>query len=145
MIMVAVIWLSILVVLLIIEAATMGLTTIWFAGGALFAFLAALLGAPIWIQVALFVVISLVLLIFTRPAAVRLMNRPKTQTNVDSIPGKTGIVTEEIDNLAAKGRVHVDGMEWSARAQHAEDKIPRGEEVTALRVEGVKLIVERKR
>ncbi len=66
--MVAVIWLSALVVLLVIEAATMGLTTIWFAGGALVAFLAALLGAPIWIQAALFVVISLVLLIFTRPA-----------------------------------------------------------------------------
>ena len=84
-------------------------------------------------------------MIFTRPAAVRLMNRPKTQTNVDSIPGKTGIVTEEIDNLAAKGRVQIDGMEWSARTQHSEDKILRGEEVTVLRVEGVKLIVERKR
>lgn len=143
--MVAVIWLSALVVLLVIEAATMGLTTIWFAGGALVAFLAALLGAPIWIQAALFVVISLVLLIFTRPAAVRLMEHSKTQTNVDSIPGRMGIVTEDIENLAAKGSVQVDGMEWSARTEQPEDKISRGEEVIVLRVEGVKLIVERKR
>lgn len=143
--MAAVIWLCILVVLLIAEAATLGLTTIWFAGGALIAFLAALLGAPIWIQAALFVVISLVLLIFTRPAAVRLMNHSRTRTNVESIPGKTAIVMEDIENLAAKGRVQVEGMEWTARTERPEEKLSKGEEVTVLRVEGVKLIVERKR
>ena len=94
------IWLGILAVFLIIEAITAGLTTIWFAGGALAAAVAALLGGNLVTQVILFLVVSLLLLVFTRPLAVKYMNRGLEKTNVNDLPGRTAVVTEEIDNLA---------------------------------------------
>ena len=99
----AICWLAIVIVLLVIEIATLGLTTIWFAGGALVACIAALLHANIWVQIVLFLVVSVLLLFFTRPLAVRYMNKDRTKTNVDSMVGKEAVVTEAIDNLKAQG------------------------------------------
>ncbi len=135
-------WLILFVLLLGIEILTLGLTTIWFAGGALAAFFAALLGAGLVFQLVLFAVVSLVLLAFTRPLAVKYLNRKTTKTNVDSMVGRHGEVTEEINNLQAQGQVQVDGMPWTARAEREEDVIPAGTEVQVVRVSGVKLIVK---
>ena len=96
---ITIMWLVILAVLLGIEIATLGLTTIWFAGGALIAFLVSLTGAPLWSQIAVFIAVSVLLLIFTRPIALKYMKKGASKTNVDSIPGQTGIVTHTIDNL----------------------------------------------
>lgn len=138
---ISILWLVLLAVLIVIEIATLGLTTIWFAGGALTAFLASLLGGPVWLQIVLFLVVSVLLLIFTRPVAVKYMNKEVQKTNVDSIPGETGIVIQTIDNLKAQGQVMVKGMEWSARTKDGKI-IEEGKVVNVTAVEGVKLIVE---
>lgn len=138
---ISIIWLGILAVLLIIEIATLGLTTIWFAGGALAALLVSLLGGPLWLQIVLFLAVSVILLIFTRPLAVKYMNKNVQKTNVESIPGKTGVVVQRIDNLQAKGQVMINGMEWTARTKDGEI-IEEGKVVKITAVEGVKVIVE---
>ena len=140
----AICWLAVLIVLLLVEIATLGLTTIWFAGGALVACVAALLHASIWVQIVLFLVISVLLLLFTRPVAVRYMNKNRTKTNVDSMAGKEAVVTEDIDNLKAQGVVQVNGLEWTARAENNQDVIPKGSVVEVTRVDGVKLIVRKR-
>ena len=136
-----IIWLAAFVILIGIEAATMALTTIWFAGGALIAFLIALAGGPLWLQITLFLAVSVVLLLFTRPLALKYMNKGVEKTNVDSMPGKSGIVTQSIDNLKAQGKVTVNGMEWTARSKDGS-QIEEGRVVRVYGVEGVKLIVE---
>ena len=140
----AICWLAVLIVLLLVEIATLGLTTIWFAGGALVACGAALLHASIWVQIVLFLVVSVLLLLFTRPVAVRYMNKNRTKTNVDSMAGKEAVVTEDIDNLKAQGVVQVNGLEWTARAENNQDVIPKGSVVEVTRVDGVKLIVRKR-
>lgn len=138
----AMIWLGILAVLLVIEAVTVGLTTIWFAGGAVIALITVFFGGPVWLQVVLFLGVSFVLLIFTRPAAVRLLNRGTEATNVNAVIGKVAVVTEEIDNLRESGQVRVGGMEWSARAVKDGLSIPKDTTVKIREVQGVKVIVE---
>ena len=140
----AICWLAVLIVLLLVEIATLGLTTIWFAGGALVACVAALLHASIWVQIVLFLVVSVLLLLFTRPVAVRYMNKNRTKTNVDSMAGKEAVVTEDIDNLKAQGVVQVNGLEWTARAENNQDVIPKGSVVEVTRVDGVKLILRKR-
>lgn len=139
---VAIAWLTAAALLAVIEIATMGLTTIWFAGGAVIAFIASLLGANLIVQVILFLVVSVLLLLGTRPFAARYINQHKTNTNVDVLPGKNAIVTEEISNLNSTGSVQVDGMEWTARTEDERNVIPKGKLVHVLRVSGVKLIVK---
>lgn len=139
--MISIVWLVVLAILLVIEFLTLGLTTVWFAGGALIAFLVSLAGGPLWLQILLFIVISVVLLLFTRPLAVKYLNKNVQKTNVDSIPGQKGIVTVTIDNLKAEGQVTIRGMEWSARAKD-DNIIEKGKAVRVISVEGVKLIVE---
>ena len=107
----SVFWLALLVVLLVIELATLGLTTIWFAGGALAAFVLSFFSDLLAAQIGLFAVVSLILLLFTRPFAVKYVNRNRTKTNTDSLVGRTALVTETIDNLAEKGR-----LPWQARS-----------------------------
>ena len=134
-------WLVLVAVLLIIEAATVGLTTIWFAGGALIAAVASFLGAGLIWQVALFLVISIGLLVFTRPWALRHLNKKVEKTNVDSLIGKTARVVEAIDNLQETGRVLVGGMEWTARSEEETQKFAKESIVCIKAVKGVKLIV----
>lgn len=138
----AVYWLIALIVFLVIEAVTLGLATIWFAGGALVALIAAMCGAGIVIQIVLFLVVSLVLLFFTRPLAVRFLNKDTLKTNVDRVVGMEGVVTEEISNLAGTGKVSLGGNMWTARTENEGGTIPVDAVVTVLRVEGVKLIVK---
>lgn len=138
-----IIWLGILVVMAVIEIITLGLTTIWFAGGALVAFIASLLGANLPVQIVLFLVVSVVLLICTRPIAIKYFNRDRVKTNVDSLIGVSGIVLEDINNLHATGLVQVRGQEWTARATD-EGTITKGTEVVVTEISGVKLIVSEK-
>ena len=137
------IWLILLVALIVIEIITMGLSTIWFAGGALIAFIAALFRAPVAVQVALFLIVSVVLLIFTRPLAVKYLNRNRVRTNVESLIGKKAVVCEKIENLHSVGHVCVNGIEWMARSLRENEIIEKDEVVRIVRVEGAKLIVER--
>ena len=139
-----IIWLVILIVLLVIEVITLGLSTIWFAGGALAAFIAALLGANVAVQVVLFLAVSIILLIFTRPVVMRMLNKHKTATNAESLIGEQAIVTQTINNLMGRGEVFINGLEWMARSQQDNDTIDKDTVVRILRIDGVKLIVERK-
>lgn len=136
-------WLAIIIVMAIIEIATLGLTTIWFAGGALAAFISELLGAGLPIQIAVFIVVSFVLLVFTRPLAVKFMNKGKIRTNAESLIGKSAIVSEDIDNLKAEGAVKVNGQEWSARSSD-DTAITKDTVVEIIEIKGVKLIVKAK-
>lgn len=138
---VAIGWLVAAILLALIEIATMGLTTIWFAGGAVIAFIASLLGANFIIQIALFLAASILLLVCTRPFAARYINKIKVNTNVDALPGRKAIVTEEVSNLKGTGYVQVSGTEWMARTEEDEKVIPKEKLVKILRVSGVKLIV----
>lgn len=133
-------WFAIIVVAMIVEAATATLFSIWFAGGALVALVSAFLGAPEWLQIVLFLVVSAGLLAATRPLAKKFINSRKQATNFDRIIGTTCPVTEAVDNREGHGAVYVDGKHWSARSDSGE-KIPEGSNVEIIRIEGVKVIV----
>lgn len=135
-----IIWLAIAVVMIIMEIVSLGLTTIWFAGGALIAALVAFLGGKLMLQIMVFSVVSLVLLIFTRPIAQKHLMKNTEKTNVESLIGKIGIVTADIRNLELEGVVKLNGLEWSARSEDETD-IPKGSKVEVKAVSGVKLIV----
>ena len=134
-------WLMAFIILVVMEFLTMGLTTIWFAIGALTAFFASLFGASFWIQIILFLVVSLVVLVVYRPLAVKYVNSKRTKTNVDDLVGKEAKVTEKIDNLNQTGRVVLNGMDWSARTTIG-GTIDVDTIVKVIEVKGVKLIVE---
>lgn len=139
------IWLGAVAILLVVEALTAGLTTIWFAGGALIAAIAAYFGASIAIQIILFLCVSILLVIFTRPLAIRVMNKSVTKTNVHSLIGKKAIVTREISNLAQTGQVRINDIEWKARTASDDIIIPEKAVVVIEEVNGVKLIVRQYR
>ncbi len=134
-------WLIFFLILIGIEIATMALTTIWFAGGALAAFILSFFGVSLEGQLAVFVIVSFVLLIFTRPWAARYLKGHITRTNADSLIGKEARVTEEINNRSGTGIVVVNGQEWTARAQDNSLVYPLQELVVVREIKGVKLIV----
>lgn len=136
------IWLAAFVVLTGIEAVTMALTTIWFAGGALVAFLMALLGAGKYIQVGAFFLVSLILLIFTRPFALKYVNQRTVKTNVEGIIGKKARITAAVNNDLAEGTAVAAGQEWTARSADGSI-IEAGTMVVVEAVRGVKLIVRK--
>ena len=136
-------WLAVFVLLIVIELATLGLTTIWFAGGAVAGFIASMLGANVVIQAVVFFVVSIVLLIFTRPFAVRYINSNKTKTNIDGLIGQEALVLEEINNIRETGCARLEGKEWTARSVD-DTVIPADTVVIVERIEGVKLIVKTK-
>ncbi|MCD8398580.1 MAG: NfeD family protein [Lachnospiraceae bacterium] len=138
----ALLWLAALVLFLAIEAITLGLTTIWFAGGALVAFVLAILQMSLGVQVAAFCAVSVLLLIFTRPAAARWLNRDRVRTNAQSLVGETAVVTERIDNLAGSGQVQVHGQYWTARSADQSLVIEKEKNVKIEEISGVKLIVK---
>ena len=140
----AIVWLAVAIVLLVVEIITLGLTTIWFAGGALVACVAAALQADFLVQMMLFLVVSVVMLFFPRPVAMRYMNKNRTKTNSESLVGKEAVVLQEINKLKASGQVQLNGIEWTARAENMEDVIEKGAIVCIKKIEGVKLIVTRK-
>lgn len=140
-----IVWLVLLVVLVIAEIATMGLTTIWFAGGALVAVIAAALNAPLYLQIALFLTVSIVMLVFTRPVAMKYFNNERIKTNAESLVGSLAVVEVEIDNLKAQGEVIVNGQHWTARSIRDDLIISKGDIVIVSGISGVKLIVEERK
>ena len=137
-----IIWLALLIVFAITEGVTVALVSIWFMGGALAALIAALCGAELWVQVVLFFAVSILLLLCLRPLSKRLIKQKKVATNADSNIGKEAVVTEHIDNLQGSGAVRISGVEWSARSADGSE-IEKGAVVRVLRIEGVKVCVER--
>ena len=135
-----ILWLIVLILAIVIEVITLGLTSIWFAGGAILAIIAALLHANIGIQIALFVLSTILLLYFTRPIAVKYFNKDRVRTNAESIVGKQGIVLAEVDNLKGVGQVSVGGQEWSARSANDDQILEEGSVVEIVAISGVKLI-----
>lgn len=133
-------WSAAIVVFLIIEGVTAGLASIWFAIGSAAALVSALFGAPVWLQIVWFVLISGVTLFFTRPLAKKYVNSRTVPTNADRLIGMEGIVTERIDNLEGTGMVYIDGKTWTARSA-GDEIIEKGAKVNALEINGVKLIV----
>lgn len=137
-----IVWLAILIILVVIEIFTLGLTTIWFAGGALVAIIVAAVGGPVWLQITLAIIVAMVLLFFTRPIAMKYFNRDREKTNAESLVGRQAIVTGEINNLQGIGQVTVNGMEWTARSIIDGQTIEPGEVVIIRGINGVKLLVE---
>lgn len=136
------VWLGALAAVAVLEACTAQLVSIWFAGGALAAFCVCLADFDEPIQWAVFVIVSLLLLIMTKPIVKKLTKNQNVKTNIDSQIGKITVVTETIDNISEKGEVKVGGLYWSARSE--DGSVIEAEEKVRIRaVEGVKLIVER--
>lgn len=140
--MASVCWLIAFIILVGIEITTMALTTIWFAGGALLAFILSLFGASVNVQLVAFVIVSFVLLFFTRPLAAKYLNDRTVKTNVESLVGKTARITAEVNNLSSTGAAVVNGQEWTARALRDDDIYSEGTQVVIREIRGVKLIVE---
>lgn len=135
-------WLVVLALCAIVELITMGLTSVWFAGGALIAALIAFICPYFWVQIVAFIIVSVILLVFTKPIAVKYFNKGRIKTNADSLIGQRAIVVSEIDNLKGIGEVTVSGLDWSARTEEDGLVIPEKAVVVIKRIEGVKLIVE---
>ena len=135
------VWVVLIVVFLVVEGATAGLTSIWFAAGALAALAAVFLDASVWLQIAVFLVVSVIALIATRPLAKKYVNKKAEPTNADKVIGGNAAVTERIDNFAGTGAVTVSGRLWTARSA-TDEPIEAGTLTVVRRIEGVKLIVE---
>jgi membrane protein implicated in regulation of membrane protease activity len=136
----ALVWVILAVIFAIIEAFTMGLTTIWFCGGAVVAALLAMIDVPVPVQIALFIIISLVLLYFTRPIAQKKLKIGAEKTNSEALIGKTGFVMETVHPFST-GQVKLEGKEWTAIAEDRNATIEKGAKVIAIKIEGVKLVV----
>ena len=138
----ATIWIAAIIIFGVAEAATAGLTSIWFVLGSVAGLIAAVCSAPIWLQVVLFFVVSIAALAFTRPLVVKLMKKDIKPTNADMVLGGTARVTERIDNALPSGAVYIDGKTWTARSDDGSIIEP-DTAVRILRMEGVKLIVQK--
>ena len=133
-------WLGLLVAFLAAEGATVALVSVWFAAGCLVALIAALFGAPLWLQLLLFLAVGVGLLAMLRPLVRKYFRPSLSRTNVDAVIGTQGFVTEEIDNVAASGQVKLGAMPWTARSTSGQP-IPAGTRVRVDKVEGVKVYV----
>lgn len=138
-------WLIAFAVLVGIELATMALTTVWFAGGAMVAFFLALLDFDVDTQLLAFVISSFVLLVVTRPLVIGHFRRTRiTRTNADRLVGRIAQVTQEINNGLGTGTAVAEGQEWTARALQEDQIIPAGTQVEIREIRGVKLMVSTK-
>ena len=137
----SIVWLGLLILFLVVEAACpLHLVSIWFAAGSLVGLLASRMGFALWLQVALFLVTSCALLASLWPIAKKYFTPKLTATNVDSVIGSTGYITEAVDNLHARGQAKLGAMDWTARSTSGEP-IPEGTLVKVDRIEGVKVFV----
>ena len=134
-------WLALLILFTVMEGVTVGLTSIWFAAGALCALICTLIGLNLWIQIAVFMIVSALCLMAVRPLIQKHLNSNVEPTNADRILGGVAIVTENIHNLEGQGAISIGGLTWSARSEH-DVPIPAGTLVRTLRIEGVKVYVE---
>ena len=135
-----IVWLAGIILFAILEGITVGLTSIWFAIGALAAMIVTSFGAGLPLQIIVFLVVSAGTLLFTRPLAKKYLSPQKIRTNADRVIGKTGIVTETIDNLKGTGAVSVGGVFWTARSER-DEIIESDAQVIITRIEGVKVFV----
>ena len=135
-----IIWLVLMIVFLIAESQSVTMVSLWFAAGALGALIAEICGAELWLQIVIFFALSIVLLASLRPIARKYFTPKISKTNVDSVIGQTGLVTADIDNIAAQGQVKLGAMEWSARSTSGE-AIKAGTLVKVDKIEGVKAFV----
>ena len=136
----AIIWFFLMMLFIIVEANTVAVVSAWFAVGALTAMLVSILGGQLWLQVALFFAVSAVLLLSLRPMVRKYFTPKLVKTNVDSVIGMRGPVTERIDNLASCGQVKLGAMVWSARSTSGQP-IEAGTVIRVDRIEGVKVFV----
>ena len=136
-------WLILTVILAVSELLTLGLTTIWFALGALAAFLACVMGASLPLQIVVFIIVSVIALLLVRPLSLKLLSGKIVKTNIDALIGRKVNVSKEIDNIKETGNVVLDGTTWNARSLEDGDVITSGETVVIEKVEGNKLIVKR--
>lgn len=136
------IWIAAIIVFGVVEAATAGLTSIWFVLGSVAALIAAVCGGPLWLQLVLFFTVSVAALAVTRPLVTKLMKKDIKPTNADRVLGGVARVTERIDNDVPTGAVYIDGKTWTARSADGS-AIEKDEMVRILRMEGVKLYVEK--
>ena len=136
------VWLGALLLFVVIELFTVGLTTIWFAGGSLVATIMALLHAPLWSQIVAFLIVSIVLLVFTRPILVKKLKLGTAKTNIDSLIGQRAQVIVTIDNKKEVGYAVLNGQEWTARSSDDDVVIAEDEYVEVVAISGVKLIVK---
>lgn len=137
------VWLGLLILFLIIEIATVGLVTIWMAGGALAALILELMGLNIWYQIWAFLLVSIILLICTRPLAVKYINSHHEKTNYEEIIGKVVKITEKVDNLQGSGTAVVKGLEWTTRTEKDGEILNPGDLAKVVDISGVKLIVKK--
>ena len=136
-------WLGLLIILLVIEIITVGLTSIWAAGGALAALILNILGLSLVWQVVAFFGVTFVLLIFTRPFAVRFINTQREKTNYEGIIGKTIRIAERVDNIRQTGMAVVNGQEWTVRAEDEQEILEPETLAKVVNISGVKLIVRK--
>lgn len=134
-------WIVLLILLIVVEAVTAQMVTIWFAAGAAAAIVAELLNAQVWLQWVVFIAVSAIALVATRPLVRKLTKTRVQPTNADRCIGQTAVVTQEIDNVAGRGQVHVNGITWTARSADGS-VIGKDEKVTVEKIDGVKLIVK---
>jgi len=137
-----IVWLALLITFLVIEIATVGLTSIWLAGGALAGLLIDMAGLGLPWQIAAAIIVTAVLLIFTRPFAVKHINRNHERTNYEGIIGKVIRITETVDNINQTGRAVLNGSEWTVRSAQDDIILEPGTIVKVVKISGVKLIVE---
>lgn len=133
-------WIILALAFLVIEFGTVALVSIWFIGGSLAAMVVALTGGPLWLQVLLFALVSLILLLLLRPFLRKFIDPNKVRTNVDAVIGREALVTEDIDNLLGTGTIKLGGTVWTARSVD-NSRIQAGTVVTVQSVQGVKAIV----
>jgi len=136
----AILWLALMILFICMESATVSMTSLWFAAGALVALIASLLHAPVALQVVLFLAVSIALLWLLRPIARKYFTPKLMRTNVDAVIGTEGIVTAQVDNLKATGAVKLGSLEWTARSTSGEPIEP-GTRVKVDRIEGVKAYI----
>lgn len=134
------IWLLVAALMFVLESATAQMVSTWFAVGALFAIIPSVLGAQVWVQLLVFLLFSVLFLLFARPFIKNRLMTKKQPTNADMVVGQTGFVLEDIDNIREEGRVSAMGLTWTARSENGE-AIPADTQVTVNRIDGVKLIV----
>lgn len=137
------VWLGLLILFLVIEIATVGLTTIWMAGGALGALILDLAGLNLWWQIGAFLVVSFTMLVFTRSFVVKYINSHHEKTNYEGIIGKVVRITEKVDNLQQTGTAVVNGLEWTTRAERDDVILDPGDLAKVVNISGVKLIVKK--
>ncbi len=138
-----IIWAALILAFGVLEGVTVQLVSIWFVLGSIAGLIAAVCGAPVIVQVLVCIGVSVAALVITRPLVKKKLTTKVQSTNADRCIGTDAVVTQEINNLADAGTVKADGKLWTARSSNG-DIIPAAEVVTVERIEGVKLIVNRK-